>query len=767
MFNKTKLSSFIKSDKTQNFLHQFVFYGSRVLVIGLLCFLFLGTFTYGPLDLLDAFDVVDPIQAVFLPFSQDGLSNSTFINYSFYLIYAICAVAVLFAVSMFVKEISFKVLYYSLLAALTIYLYCSLACMIMYANTPRWFQDISSIVYVKFFIALIIHIVMIFSAFYLHKTEDSDYIEYKQLLKEEKLREKQNKKEFSIKNFFKTKRKTHIKVKILITIILTIIAILITFTYSVLTNYKKFITTNVNENGNAQAQQTANVYRYSDGLYEKINSFIEGAKKTNATASIPFERTDIIITNSKKSIFLESVTEETTFPNYDVFAYTTAKGKVYLIPDDEKKITSKQAAEYIKHFLSSSQDPFVDEEDGKVKYVYPVTFNRKDGTKLVGFSVVTYQSEIVMRPFYQTKVFIFAISLVFLYLSIILSVFLADFIAEPIIFLRGNVRQTSNRLQNILSGNANVKASSLTFQENVYTNDEIKDLSVEICGMVGLIRGIIPYISFSTLKNADGDNKRSTVSREMCFLFTDIRGFTTLCEGMSPKDVVNLLNRYLEIETQIILNNGGDIDKYAGDEIMAFFTGANKEINACKAACELRKAMMALRENSIEEGKKVIEIGIGINTGKVVFGSVGSNTRKDFTSIGDTVNLASRLEGANKEYGSKSIVSEAVYQKLKDQFVLRELDFITVKGKTEPVRIYELLQTKKDCSPKLLEIKALFEKGLAFYRKQKWDNARILFEACAQKYNDAPSKVFLKRIEHFQNIEIPKKWNGVFVMHVK
>ena len=139
----------------------------------------------------------------------------------------------------------------------------------------------------------------------------------------------------------------------------------------------------------------------------------------------------------------------------------------------------------------------------------------------------------------------------------------------------------------------------------------------------------------------------------------------------------------------------------------------------------------------------------------------------DFTSIGDTVNLAARLEGANKAYGSKAIITEAVCEKLKDSFVCRELDFIQVKGKNEPVPIYEILQTKAAATDKLFEIKDLFERGLAFYRKQKWDEAKAMFQECNEKYQDMPSVVFLDRISHFKKDPPPKNWDGVFVMKVK
>ena len=179
---------------------------------------------------------------------------------------------------------------------------------------------------------------------------------------------------------------------------------------------------------------------------------------------------------------------------------------------------------------------------------------------------------------------------------------------------------------------------------------------------------------------------------------------------------------------------------------------------------EIRKAMYREKQLALEKVADAIAVGIGINSGSVVFGSVGSETRKDFTSIGDTVNLAARLESANKEYGSKSIISRAVYEKLGKDFVCRELDYITVKGKTKPVRIYEVLQAKEAVTDKILDLKRKFETGLSYYRKMEWDSAEKYFSENAEKYNDAPSKVFLKRIARYRLSPPSKEWKGVFVM---
>ena len=200
---------------------------------------------------------------------------------------------------------------------------------------------------------------------------------------------------------------------------------------------------------------------------------------------------------------------------------------------------------------------------------------------------------------------------------------------------------------------------------------------------------------------------------------------------------------------------------------MAFFAGARKEYNACKAAMEIRKAMRKAQELSLQDGSDYVSMGIGISTGRVIFGSVGSSKRKDFTSIGDTVNIAARLESANKAYGSKAIITEAVFEKLQGSFICRELDLLTVKGKSEPIRIYEILQQKEGAETKIFEIRDFFQKGLNYYRRQNWDKAEAAFKECVERYNDMPSVIFLDRIRHFRKNPPPEKWDGVFELKVK
>lgn len=771
-------------------------YAVQIIFLAIFAMLMFLPFGMGKMDLFNHEQMPPLLYPFTVLFSGLVQKNFLFFYISCFSFFLLPVVFLIIFVSIFYKKITQNAIILYSFIAITLYLAAAISGMTVFANTIRWFQSLSILVYVAFFIALIFHIFLISCGIAFIKTKNESYIEYKQLLIEEekaekldrKLEKKKTKiitseqqtatKKFNIKNQIKKlldalkspERKTHLKHKIAFVILVAIIVIISTFIYTDLKNYKLLLTQNVNTTGKNQAEQVAAIYDFSDGLHAKISAFLEGIKKTNLSSPFPHRRVDIITTDSKAHIFLEQIDNTTELPDFNVFSYTTETGPIRNIPAEEKRITAKEAALYIKHYknVNTRSQPIYNSKKGTCTYVYPITFSRKNGQRLVGFSVVTYMQEILDRPYFQAKVFIFSLAAVFLYASIIITLFLADFIAEPIILLCGNIRKTTNILSELLSGNAKIEANKLVFEDNLKTRDEIKTLSKEIKNIITLVRGMLPYISFHTLRNAEKDVGSRSISRNLCFLFTDIRGFTKLCERLPAREVIAILNRYLNIETKIIFDNGGDVDKYVGDEIMAFFAGPKKEINACKAAMEIREALYREQQIAIKVGREPISLGIGINTGYVVFGPVGSETRKDFTSIGDTVNLAARLEGANKQYGSKTIISEAVYNNLGNAFICRELDYIAVKGKMEAVRIFEVLQeTKKNSSDKIYDLKKVFETGLDYYRQRKWKTAEKYFLECVEKYNDQPAKVFLERIAHYRSSPPPADWKGVFVMRVK
>ncbi len=745
---------------------KFFFFFCRILPAAFLTALFLLPMGMQSINLGDSESIASLIFPYMLPFTKAAAIQDSILHIVYFMIYFLPFTALFLLISLFIKGKVNIVLYVITYISLTFYLFCSVTSLVIFANCWRWFLNLPPVVYAVFGCAFISHALMsIFGIFFLREM-NPEFAEYKKIQAESK-----------------QKTKISIKTKLTLTIISVIAVIMVIFTILILHSYKKMFTEAVSDVGRSQAEQTSTVYDSADGKYEKISPYFTQQKEANSYADCPFERIDIITASTPGNIIFQKEGDKVSFapneegeeiklediewPEYDVFSYTTAIGHVKEIPESEKKISGEKAREYFTNFMNGTykKQPVLDGE--LCKYIYPVSFTRKAGYKLVGFSIVTYKTEILMRSYFHVQIYVYTLVVMVLYIAIILALLIADFITNPLLYLKTNVRKTADTLEEILDGNSKITASQLTFIDSIKTHDETKDLSKEIKNMVGIIRGIIPYISFSTLQAADKETKKATTSRELCFLFTDIRGFTTLCEGKAPKDVVEILNHYLDIETEIILNNGGDVDKFVGDEMMAFFAGPKKEYNACKAAMEIRAAMRAQQELALADGSDYISMGIGINTGKVVFGSVGARSRMDFTSIGDTVNLAARLEGANKAYGSKAIITEAVFDKLKDTFVCRELDFIKVKGKNEPVRIFEILQTKAAATDKLFEIKDLFEKGLTAYRKQSWDKAEEMFQLCNEKYQDMPSVIFLDRIAHFKTNPPPKKWDGVFEMKVK
>jgi class 3 adenylate cyclase len=385
-------------------------------------------------------------------------------------------------------------------------------------------------------------------------------------------------------------------------------------------------------------------------------------------------------------------------------------------------------------------------------------------TAFLGFVMVDYSRDVIYEPYFRTQVKVFIIAAIFIYVSIFLIYVSGRSIVFPILFLRMSVNSISNMLSNMIKGKVRFSSELLQYKDRVATKDEIKSLSTEIGNMTTVIRGIVPYISASTLKYAER-SVPTTEKRELTFLFTDIRGFTTLCEGMKPGNVVEMLNHYLDIQSSVILANGGDVDKFVGDAVMAMFEGQRKETNACKTSMEIRKAMAEEKVLAEKARTHSISIGIGIHTGPVIFGSVGAKDRMDFTSIGDTVNLAARLEGANKIYGTKTLLTEAVHEKVKASYLCREIDRLTVKGKTRPVRIFELLQARKNATEKLLNIKKIFEEGLHLYRGQKWQAAEKAFVFLRDKFDDETSAVFLKRVALYKKDPPGSDW--VFNLTVK
>ncbi|MDZ7337238.1 MAG: adenylate/guanylate cyclase domain-containing protein [candidate division KSB1 bacterium] len=255
--------------------------------------------------------------------------------------------------------------------------------------------------------------------------------------------------------------------------------------------------------------------------------------------------------------------------------------------------------------------------------------------------------------------------------------------------------------------------------------------------------------------------------------FSDIKDFTSVSEGLSPEELVAHLNEYLSAMTAIVFAHQGFLDKYEGDAIMAVF-GVPVPIDghavfACRAALEMQRRLSELRPKWQAEGKPQFHARIGINSGPMIAGNIGGEQRFDYTVIGDSVNLASRLEGANKAYGTSIMISAFTHELLNGQFVTRELDFIRVKGKALPVRVYELVAEHEDeLSATRRQALQLFAEGLQAYRDRRWDEALALFQAAlALEPEDGPAQVYCQRCTLFRQNPPPPDWDGVFEMKTK
>ncbi|MDP2724761.1 MAG: adenylate/guanylate cyclase domain-containing protein, partial [Syntrophales bacterium] len=262
-----------------------------------------------------------------------------------------------------------------------------------------------------------------------------------------------------------------------------------------------------------------------------------------------------------------------------------------------------------------------------------------------------------------------------------------------------------------------------------------------------------------------GDKKLLTV------LFSDIRGFTTISEKLAPEELVHLLNEYLTAMTDIVFKYDGLLDKYMGDAIMAVYGAPldqpDHAVRAGKTALEMMQALKKLQAKWTEEGRPVLNIGVGINSGDMVVGNMGSQMRFDYTVMGDSVNLGSRLEGINKEYGTNIVISEFTHRIVKDELYCRELDAVRVKGKELPVKIYELLSEMKDADP-YRQFVEIFENGLAKYKQALWDEAIAAFRKVLEsRPDDPPAKLYIKRCQELKENPPPQPWDGVFTMTKK
>jgi adenylate cyclase len=263
---------------------------------------------------------------------------------------------------------------------------------------------------------------------------------------------------------------------------------------------------------------------------------------------------------------------------------------------------------------------------------------------------------------------------------------------------------------------------------------------------------------------------------ELTVMFSDVRGFTTISEKLDPRALSDLLNSYLTPMTDLVFETKGTLDKYMGDAIMAFWGApihfADHAEHAARCALKMLVKLRELQESYRAKSLPEIDIGIGLNTGDMSVGNMGSNTVRSYTVMGDSVNLGSRLEGINKQYGTRIIISEFTRAKLGQAFITREVDWVRVKGKALPVRIFELMGERNSGAtqpdPLLIQLLPHFEAGFAHYHARRFAEAIEEFNRALQiKPDDECSKLYVERCQDYVQEPPEQDWDGVFTMKTK
>ena len=252
-------------------------------------------------------------------------------------------------------------------------------------------------------------------------------------------------------------------------------------------------------------------------------------------------------------------------------------------------------------------------------------------------------------------------------------------------------------------------------------------------------------------------------------LFTDLQEFATFAEDKTPRELINVLNKYFQVITNIVLDQNGMLDKYTGDGVMAVFGAPIEREDHAKAACE---TILAFRDKEVNElipsHESNILTRIGISSGPMVIGNLGSDRRMDFTVIGDTVNLSARLEGVNKAYGTTNIMSEYTWEAVKDDYFFRELDFIRVKGKHTPIRVFTLVARPEEMTENMIDIENAFMEAIRIFRMRKWEEANAAFGKVLElNPDDAPARAYVERCSLLKaNLDLIDD-QGVFTFKTK
>lgn len=426
-------------------------------------------------------------------------------------------------------------------------------------------------------------------------------------------------------------------------------------------------------------------------------------------------------------------------------------------------IKDKHLNAAFQEYQQSKNNKFIFTYNG-IEYIayfknFPKSFEHK---WLIGIVVPTND---IIGPAVQTQKHILIISFIILMLSVLFIAFLAKRISQPIMQLSEQASQIKNF----------EIFESEPISSHIY---EIQVLENSMAAMRQSLKTFAKFVPKALVKKLVQRSQEVRISgniKKITLFFTDIQGFTTVSESYPPEKLMSHISEYFAALSEIIIHQNGTIDKYIGDAIMAFWgaplNDKHHALNACTAALYCQRRLDELNRKWESEKKPILITRIGIETGEALVGTIGSFDRLNYTALGDTVNLASRLEGTNKYYNTRIIIGEQTQREIRDEGIIRPLDKVSVKGKESSVTIYELVALKNG-DPGLLPTKeqtllcSQFTVGYRLYLERRWEEALKHFSEMLKIFgNDYPTSLYIERCQKYLKEPPPQNWDGIY--HLK
>lgn len=409
--------------------------------------------------------------------------------------------------------------------------------------------------------------------------------------------------------------------------------------------------------------------------------------------------------------------------------------------------------------VDSRKDKFFFEKDGVEYLAYFASFPPQFHHQWQIGVVVPVDAFIGAAKAANMKVVLMTIVIIILSAGVVLII--ARRIARPIIELA----EETTKIRNFdLDNDKEIKSS-------IYEIQLLNDAMVSMRQSMRTFSKFIPKVLVGKLMKTGQAATIGGKARRATLLFTDVAGFTTISENYAPDKLVNHLSEYFEEVTQIIMQQNGVIDKYIGDAVMAFWgapiSDRAQALHACQAALKFQRRLIDLNRKWKFEGKPELPTRVGIHTGDVIVGNVGSSDRMNYTVLGDSVNLAARLEGVNKMYGTSIIISDDVHGEVAQHVLVRPLDVVAVKGKNKGIKIYELIGLFGD-DPALLPTETqvqfanMFKHAFTLYLERRWDEAIVIFQDIAVKFGqDFTNNMYIKRCKDYKKNPPTPEWDGI------